>query len=88
MAEYITKENALAKLEKCARDPYHDTHYIRAAVINTIKRMAAADVVEVVRCKDCRWRNTIGCDAFVAAQSVYACEDDGFCKWAEREDND
>ena len=46
------------------------------------------DAVPVVRCKDCRWRNTIGCDAFVAAQSVYACEDDGFCKWAEREDDE
>ena len=46
------------------------------------------DAVPVVRCKDCRWRNTIGCDAYVAAQSVYACEDDGFCKWAERKSDD
>ena len=49
-----------------------------------IDRARTIDAVPVVRCKDCRWRNTIGCDAYVAAQSVYACEDDGFCKWAER----
>lgn len=53
MTEYVTKEKALAQLEKNARDPYHESHYIRDAVINTINRMEAADVVEVVRCKDC-----------------------------------
>lgn len=51
--EYVTKENVIANLERFARDPYHETHYIREAVINTIRRMEAADVVEVVRCKDC-----------------------------------
>ena len=53
MEEYVTKEKALAQLERCARDPYHETHYIRDAVINTIRRMEAADVAPVVRCRDC-----------------------------------
>lgn len=52
MDEYVTKEKVLAQLERCARDPYHETHYIRDAVINTIRRMEAADVAEVVRCID------------------------------------
>lgn len=55
MTEYVTKEKVLAQLERCARDPYHESHYIREAVINTIRRMEAADVAPVVRCKDCRW---------------------------------
>lgn len=51
--EYVTKENVIANIERFARDPYHETHYLRDAVINTVRRMEAADVVEVVRCKDC-----------------------------------
>lgn len=87
MTEYVTKEKVLAQLERCARDPYHETHYIRDAVINTIRRMEAADVAEVVRCKDCvyyqdnnngyphnecRWRSDETPDA------------DDFCSMAER----
>ena len=53
-----------------------------------VQKAPTVDAVPVVRCKDCKWRNTIGCDAFVAAQSVYACEDEGFCKWAERKEDD
>lgn len=47
MTEYVTKEKVLAQLERCARDPYHETHYKRDAVINTIRRMEAADVVAI-----------------------------------------
>ena len=47
MEEYVTKEKALAQLERCARDPYHESHYIRDAAVNTIRRMEAADVAPV-----------------------------------------
>ena len=59
-----------------------------AFALTMVEYAQTIDAVPVVRCKDCRWRNTIGCDAYVAAQSVYACEDDGFCKWAERKDDE
>ena len=90
MTEYVTKEKVLAQLERCARDPYHETHYLRDAVINTIRRMEAADVAEVVRCKDCiyyqdnndgyphdgcRWRSDETPDAT------------DFCSFGERKDN-
>ena len=98
MAEYITKENALAKLEKCARDPYHETHYMRDAVINTIKRMGAADVVEVVRCKDCMWyvRSMIKQDGTLDQRykpdwcDLYrrVREETYFCADGERKDDD
>ena len=50
-----------------------------------------ADVVEVVRCKDCRWRGREACAMF------YRCEcgeqhtwetDNDFCSWAKRRDRD
>lgn len=63
-------------------------HLLVHDVLHHVWEAPTIDAVPVVRCKDCRWRNTIGCDAYVAAQSVYACEDDGFCKWAERKSDD
>lgn len=47
MTEYITKADVIAKLDRFARDPYHDTHYIRAEAVSAIGRMEAADVQEV-----------------------------------------
>lgn len=75
MDEYVTKEKVLAQLERCARDPYHETHYLRDAVINTIRRMEADDVVEVVRCKDCKWRDLVKYDK-------------GYYYFGERKDNE
>lgn len=59
MEEYVTKEKVLAQLERCARDPYHETHYLRDAVINTIRRMEAADVAPV---RNAKWLKDVeGC---------------------------
>lgn len=40
------------------------------------------DIVEVVRCKDCKYykENTLVC-------SRYGLEDDDFCSWAERKES-
>lgn len=85
MAEYIKKENVIANLERFARDPYHETHYIREAVINTIRRMEAADVLPVVRCKDCKWKaNTRWCDF----HEFTILSDDDFCSYGERKDHE
>lgn len=98
MIEYISKDGVIEKLEKFARDPYHDTHYIRAAVINTIKRMEAADFVEVVRCKDCVWyvRSMIKQDGTIDERykpdwcDLYrrVREETYFCADGERKDNE
>lgn len=98
MEEYVTKEKVLAQLERCARDPYHETHYIRDAVINTIRRMEAADVQEVVRCKDCVWylRSMIKQDGTIDERykpdwcDLYrrVREETYFCADGERKDNE
>lgn len=98
MIEYISKANVIAKLDRFARDPYHETHYIRDAVINTIKRMAAADVQEVVRCKDCVWyvRSMIKQDGTIDERykpdwcDLYRREREEtyFCADGERKDNE
>lgn len=87
MDEYVTKEKVLAQLERCARDPYHETHYIRDAVINTIRRMEAADVVEVVRCGDCLFCQMElydGADEPWCDVHNKTVDAEAFCSWGER----
>ena len=50
MADYIRREDALKAL-------YNDYAY---AAMDVIKRLPAADVAEVVRCKDCKHRTEAG----------------------------
>lgn len=65
MADYISRESILAKLKAkfCAYCPLPDCdancklHYL----LDAVKEAPAADVVEVVRCKDCVYYNTTGC---------------------------
>lgn len=42
---------------------------------------ATADMVEVVRCKDCKIRNAYGCPAFCGGNNV---DDNDYCSFAER----
>ena len=41
------------------------------------------DVVEAVRCRDCKWFNKIGCAIKIVDESDKPHEDD-FCSFAER----
>lgn len=55
----------------------------------TIDLEPAADVVEVVRCKDCKWRGTEKCAMFYECDcgEQYTREtDDDFCSYGERAD--
>lgn len=46
----------------------------------------AVDAVEVVRCKDCKWRNTYGCPYMNFNAAVR--DDSDYCSDGERKDND
>lgn len=58
MREYISREAAINKLLQCADDYDPDYSDITVAhAVSKIKEVPAADVVEVVRCKNClRWK--------------------------------
>lgn len=47
---------------------------------------ATADMVEVVRCKDCKWRNTRGCPYMNFNAAVR--DDSDYCSDGERKDNE
>ena len=90
MTVYIKREDAIDTV----LDVYYNTpdidlsgERLEAAILN----IPAADVVPVVRCKDCRLRGREECAMF------YRCEcgeqhtwetDNDFCSWAKRRDRD
>ena len=92
MDEYIGRTALLEHLAQCKRS--EDSTTLIAAVITAlqcfIQNQPAADVVPVVRCKDCRWRGREECAMF------YRCEcgeqhtwekDNDFCSYGERRDD-
>ena len=70
-------------------DLLHNRGFYPAMVSAAIKNTPTADVVEVVRCKDCRWYLTAnwdgtilyGCDCTEGLKDV---EPNGFCSYGER----
>ena len=75
--EYIEREAALELLKDDDRCGYLDSGDILA--------IPTADVVEVVRCKDCKYFGTEICalDTY-----LFDVTEDGFCNYGERRDND
>lgn len=57
---------------------------IRVSAVNYVLRnLPSADVQPVVRCRDCKWFNKIGCAIKIVDESDKPHEDD-FCSFAER----
>lgn len=86
MAEYIERE-ALCKILENWRDAHADVDDEQGCglledVICEVNAQTAADVAPVVRCKDCKFRNTIICpmvhETMGNGTTDYAT-DDGYC---------
>ena len=52
MDDYIKREDAI---EQARRNWTGEGDWIASTEINLLKNLPTADVVEVVRCKDCKW---------------------------------
>ncbi len=96
MAEYIDRANLIARIEYYVT---HTTegkgeHYAYSVVLNEVLNRPAADVVPVVRCKDCKWfvdnngGEWYGCKMFqvVRITPEDAPKPDDFCSYGERKD--
>ena len=87
MAEYIDRE-ALMKFPIRANhcDKEHaNEHFINGieTVMEYAEHLPAADVVEVVRCKDCKYNS--GTKKCLHPDSFFAVpKDDDFCSYGER----
>ena len=97
MAEYIAREVLLAQLR--AMESYNVSPMYRRGYddcVEAILKAPAADVVPVVRCKDCKWfvdnngGEWYGCNMFqvVRITPEDAPKPDDFCSYGERRDGD
>lgn len=86
---YIKLEEAIEKIDnlKCECD----AHFYGEALTDAKSELLAlptADVVEVVRCKDCKFRGTDDCSNsyYLECEGAYVdpMEDDDFCSYGER----
>lgn len=82
MAEYIEREAALEITKRTSGD--------YATAFAEIRKIPAADVVPVVRCKDCKYAYI---NSFSAASGVALCssstkvmQQDDFCSYGKRKD--
>jgi len=49
-------------------------------IVNRLRNDPEAEWVEIVRCKDCKWKNKHNCTRAVEL----FIDDDKYCAWAER----
>lgn len=68
--------------------------YLKAAeVLRSVDDIPTADVVEVVRCKDCVYRHLTGKAPFMfytctIAEGLNVCKENAFCSYGERRTDD
>lgn len=82
MADYIRREDAL----KALQNP--ELFNVTPRLLQIIREMPAADVAEVVRCKDCRYlgreldKGLYSCDDY----NLPYCEPDSYCSHGRRKE--
>lgn len=84
--EYIEREAAKRELLSWAVNMNHPEYLMRDDALHVIDSIPAADVVEVVRCKDCKYFNDLGCAIDVVDDTDKPTEND-FCSFGVRSDS-
>jgi hypothetical protein len=85
MAEYIEREKLIDELEHL----HEDAELSYLGVYDCVKSVPTADVVPVVRCKDCKNYNTFGCaDGFGWCENFNnGVTDEHYCSYGERKNS-
>ncbi len=88
MSDYIHKEDLLKELDKEVEDA--DDWKTAHEIENVVKYFPTADVVEVVRCKECRHNGSFDTDCpFGWRDERFNLPDDmDFCSYGERKDDE
>lgn len=96
MAEYIEREalrqELVVEMVKCIRMSEETKITMAERVLNRILEAPAADVVEIVRCRDCKfWNNGkygANCEHPTSGLFVTPRDGMGFCSYGEKRRND
>lgn len=84
MAEYIERENVVSKIKEIKNDFSPTVRPVFDVASYIISNAPTADVVEVVRCKDCKHKNEKEiCEKFRQRYPFYP-EDNFYCGFGER----
>ena len=87
MSDYIKRKDALRAFNgSCSTVDADDILRHLHKSIDVIKNIPSADVVEVVRCKDCRLYNTDNCYMIHGQRMNRDLFEDDFCSYGERGD--
>lgn len=81
MANFIRREDALFALRKAERGGSMTALTRLERAYAEIREMPAADVVPVVRCKDCIYNIDGMCFSRTSLKNAVAVEPDNFCSW-------
>jgi hypothetical protein len=87
MSDYISREAAFDAVRKI-----HNPNTARAVMsVVALREIPAADVVEVVRCKDCKWSDWYSTKdgkryCYCMETGIGGRTEDDYCSYAERED--
>ena len=91
---YVEKEKVL----EIAKDKYYSDFHKSRADLTSLRELLedtpAADVVEVVRCKDCKWYQNleivdkVQTRCFNLAGLSRVCNPNDFCSYGERKDGE
>ena len=83
--EYIEREAAKRELLSWAVCMNHPEYLMKDDALHVIDSIPAADVVEVVRCKDCKYITQWAYGRYCTVwDGVNGMGDDGFCNYGER----
>ena len=83
--EYIEREAAKRELLSWAVSMNHPEYLMRDDALHIIDSIPAADVAEVVRCKDCKYMTQWAYGRYCTVwDGVNGMGDDGFCNYGER----
>lgn len=79
MAEYIDRESLISNLKEFANEQ------LTPLIENLIQKQPAADVVEVVRCKDCKHYVANYCTRDIRGRTnMFYMSDNDFCSYGKR----
>ena len=85
MSDYIKREDAIKAMARGIGIPYTDFIDVAERCMDDIP---TADMVEVVRCKDCKyWDNEDDAERCTHKYGDMWAKPDGYCSYGERTDN-
>ena len=79
MDDLISRQAAIDELVKMLSYCFYADEEVLDEVETTLKELPSAQP-EIIRCKDCKWKNNHNCTRVVEVW----IDDDKFCAWAER----